>query len=198
MSSSIISHTPYRPAETLSELRQVLELQKNNLPQALSDEELEREGFVTLRYTLDQLRQMMSYCPQIIALDKDLVTGYALCLHPQLKNLVPQLEPLFRVLTELGFPASEYRVMGQVCIRKGYRGKGHFPGLYHHLMDHIKPLPLITEISVRNRRSLRAHYNLGFRKLASRQEGGIPWEVVIWEHKKTPLIAGLESFQSGD
>ena len=181
MSSSISSHSHYRPAETLSELRQVLELQKSNLPQALSPEERIKEGFVTLRYTLEQLAEMKSYCPQIIALDKDLVIGYALCLHPELKKLVPQLEGLFQALTDVGFPRADYRVMGQICIRKGYRGKGHFSALYSRLMDSIKPLPLITEISIKNERSLHAHYKLGFRKLVSRQEAGNPWEVVIWE-----------------
>ena len=171
----------YRPAKTLSELRQVLELQKNNLPEALTPVELEEEGFVTLRYTLEQLGQMKSYCPQIIAVENDLVIGYALCLHPELKNLVPKLGPLFQVLTIEGFSNADYRIMGQVCIRKGYRGKGHFSVLYQNLRDRIKPLPLITEISLKNTRSLNAHYKLGFRKLASRQEAGNPWQVVIWE-----------------
>ena len=181
MSRSIFSNTHYRPAKTLSELRQVLELQKNNLPGALTSVELEKEGFVTLRYTLEQLGQMKLYCPQVIALKEDFVIGYALCLHPELKNLVPQLGPLFQLLTIRGFPYTDYRIMGQICIRKGYRGKGHFSALYHNLRDRIKPLPLITEISLKNTRSLHAHYKLGFRQLASRHEAGNPWQVVIWE-----------------
>lgn len=181
MSASINSHTHYRPAETLSELRQVLDLQKNNLPEALTPQEREREGFVTLRYTLEQLGQMKLYCPQFIARDKDLIIGYALCLHPELKKLVPQLGPLFEVLAAEGFTTADYRIMGQICIRKEYRGQGHFAALYHRLMDSVKPLPLLTEISLNNKRSLHAHYKLGFRKLASRQQAGNPWEVVIWE-----------------
>ncbi len=181
MSSSIISHTHYRPAKTLSDLRQVLELQKNNLREALTPEERIKEGFVTLRYTLEQLAEMKSYCPQFIALEKDLVIGYALCLHPELKKLVPQLEGLFQALTDVGFPTTDYRVMGQICIRKGYKGKGHFSALYTRLMDSVKPLPLITEISIKNERSLHAHYKLGFRKMVSRLEAGNTWEVVIWE-----------------
>ena len=51
-------------------------LQKNNLPEALTPQECEREGFVTLRYTLEQLGQMKLYCPQFIARDKDLIIGY--------------------------------------------------------------------------------------------------------------------------
>ena len=176
-----MAQTHYRPAQTHSELNQVLELQKNNLPEALSPEEIENEGFVTLRYTLEQLSQMQQYCPQIIALDKDLVIGYALCLHPELRKLVPQLGPLFQVLAEQGYIAADYRIMGQICIRKGYRGKGHFSALYNRLMDCVRPVPVITEISLKNKRSLLAHHNLGFRKLALRHEAGHPWEIVIRE-----------------
>jgi hypothetical protein len=176
-----MAHVHYRPAESLFELNQVLELQKLNLPEALSAEQQEKEGFVTLRYTLDQLSLMNQHCPQIIALEKDLVIGYALCLHPGLKKLVPQLRPLFQLLADERYQRTDYRIMGQICIRKGYRGKGHFSGIYHYLIDRVRPLPLITEISLRNNRSLHAHYKLGFRKLVTRQDADNPWDVVIWE-----------------
>ena len=163
------------------EFRQILELQKENLPGALTPEQRKREGFVTLRYSLEQLLQMQRLCPQVIALENDFLIGYALCLHPDLKDLVPALQPLFQILEDRAFPPAEYRIMGQICIRKGYRGKGHFSRLYYGLRDQTKPLPLITEISQKNTRSLHAHHKLGFQRLAVRQEGGDPWEVVVWK-----------------
>ena len=171
----------YRPAETLAELEQILQLQAQNLPDALTPEQRARQGFVTLRYTAEQLMAMKDHCPQVIAMEEDLLIGYALCLHPGLQQLMPELSPLFS-LVEGKYPLKEgYRVMGQICIREGHRGLGHFPGLYHCLKQRVAPMPLITEISLLNTRSLKAHSRIGFRKLGRRMEGGQPWEVVIWE-----------------
>ena len=171
----------YRPASKLSEMEQILGLQKQNLPGALTAEQREKEGFVTLRYTVDRLVKMHKRCPQIIAMEDGLLVGYALCLHPGLKDLMPDLSPLFRLLESLSYPEDGYRIMGQICIREGYRGQGHFPGLYNHLKECTAPLPIITEISLLNKRSLQAHYRIGFSKLARRTGAGQPWEVVIWE-----------------
>ena len=171
----------YRPAANRRELEQILELQKQNLPGVLTPAQREKEGFVTLRYSIDTLLQMNEHCPQIIASENGLLIGYALCMHPALQNLMPELSPLFELLEDMSYKKDGFRIMGQVCIREGYRGQGHFAGLYEHLKDCTAPLPIITEISLLNKRSLKAHYQIGFRKLSRRASEVQPWEVVIWE-----------------
>ena len=177
----VILNTIYRPSESPEELLQILELQSENLAEVLTEEERMEEGFVTLRYSMDQLQKMQGCCPQIIALENQHVIGYALCLHPDLHKDVPDLEPLFKVLDAFPEVMGDFRIMGQICIRKGHRGKGHLLGLYNCMRKHLGRVPIITEISWSNPRSLRAHYALGFQKLTDHPGGGQQWDVVCWE-----------------
>ncbi|MCO5724494.1 GNAT family N-acetyltransferase [Robiginitalea marina] len=171
----------YRPAASPGELQAILELQGENLRDSLTPEEREREGFVTLRYTLQELAGMQAQGPQMVAFDGDRLIGYALSLTPGLRQQVPTLEPLFSVLEKTTPPLPPYRLMGQVCIRKGYRGVGHLRALYERLKERVSPDTLVTEISQENRRSLKAHGKMGFKKIAERQGEGQVWDIVLWE-----------------
>ncbi len=169
----------YRPARTDAELLRVLQIQRCNQPASLSAGEMARDGFVTLTYSLSLLRKMQAECPQIVAVAADRVIGYALCLHPGLAGEVPALAPMFEKIRISLPPETPYRVMGQICIEKGYRGQGHFRGLYETLQKQCRSMALITEVAVSNTRSLGAHTALGFEVLARREESGATWEVLI-------------------
>lgn len=169
----------YRPAVTDRELLEVLDLQRRNQPAALSAEEMEREGYVTLTHSLPLLRQMQGRGPQIVCVANGRVVGYALCLHPELAGEVPALAPMFRAIRLVRGADSEYRVMGQVCIEKKFRGQGHFRRLYRELQKCCSPLPLITEVAESNKRSLEAHRAIGFESLTRHEDGGTRWEVLI-------------------
>lgn len=171
----------YRPAATPGELKAILELQGENLRDSLSPEERDREGFVTLRYSLEQLGGMQALGPQMAAFEGGRLVGYALSVSPGLRPLVPALEPLFALLERTTPPLAPYRLVGQVCIRKGYRGKGHLGALYEGLRERVFPDSLVTEISQENRRSLMAHAKMGFKKIAQRQGEGQVWDVVLWK-----------------
>ena len=169
----------YRPALTDKELTQILELQARNLRPLLDRDTVKREGFVTLRHSLDMLQKMQAMAPQFIAFDGLQVQGYALCLHPAIQEIVPDLAPMFNCIEAALKPGSEYRVMGQVCIARDFRRQGHFRELYHALSTACSPLPLITEIASDNPRSLGAHFAVGFTELTTHQEGDTLWHVVI-------------------
>ena len=49
------------------ELEQILSLQKENSPNALSIKEMEQEGFLTVTHTLELLDSMNKVCPHFIA-----------------------------------------------------------------------------------------------------------------------------------
>jgi len=76
-----------------------------------------------------------------------------------------------------------YYVMGQICVAKAYRGQGVFDRLYAAHREHLRHRfdACVTEISVRNPRSLRAHARVGFEELERYRDAADEWVVVIWD-----------------
>ncbi len=167
------------------ELRQIIELQQNNLPSSITSVEKQKEGFVTVQHDLDILKKMNEYQAHIIAKDGDKVIGYALSMVREFKNDIAVLKPMFeKIDTQLNLNQS-YIVMGQICIDKAYRKKGIFKGLYHKMRDelHHKYDALITEVAANNTRSLQAHYAVGFSDLLVYKTDQITWHLIQWDWK---------------
>jgi GNAT superfamily N-acetyltransferase len=76
----------------------------------------------------------------------------------------------------------QFYLMGQVCIHKNYRGKGVFPLLFQqHKISYGREYDLlVTEISAKNQRSLKAHEKVGFKNIFAYSEGIDEWNVVVW------------------
>ncbi len=170
------------------ELKQILHLQKENLRQHVSEEEMKSQGFVTLHHDLNALRQMHDLAPSVIIKDKDIVVAYALTMLRECRLLTPDLEPMFALLDQLSWhnkPLNDHRfyVMGQVCIAKAYRGQGLFDALFrHHKKIYQSQFDLfITEIATRNIRSMRAHERVGFKTIHVHRDELDEWAVVGWD-----------------
>ena len=155
------------------EVRQILDLQAENLPSVLTAETMTREGFVTVRHEPSVLLRMNEVAPAIVAKAAGRVVGYALVMPRDFAAFVPILGPLFETLDVLswkGVTLREHRrwfVMGQICIAEGYRGMGIFDGLYRAMAETYRDRFdfTITEVAARNTRSLRAHARAGFETL---------------------------------
>ncbi len=175
-------------AQTDEDLLGILTLQQQNLAVQLSPEEAQEQGFVTIVHNLDVLRRMNDAAPHTIAKDGEQVVGYALATLPQFRADIPFLESLFERLDYLhwqGKPFQEvcYFIMGQVCVTKEYRGRGIFDQLYQGLRQfHAGQFEVVvTDISSRNARSLRAHERIGFEVLQEfAVDGGEIWVIVGW------------------
>ena len=126
----------YKQADQVSELNQVLALQKRNVETVISSEEARDEGFVTVHHTLELLTEMNKPHGHIIAKNESQeVIGYCLVMLKEVHLKIPVLASLIHKIDQINFkdsPLSEsnYCIMGQVCIDKVYRGKGVFHGLY--------------------------------------------------------------------
>jgi hypothetical protein len=174
--------------KTPEELRQIIALQQCNLPERLSEDERQKEGFVTVRHDLDILTRMHEKYPHAIAKDGDKVVGYALVMTKDFRDQIPVLIPMFAQIDGLVYKGKSliktpYFVMGQVCIEKAYRGKGVFRGLYHTLKEHLSPsfTLVVTEVAKRNPRSLNAHYQVGFEILSEyTSEIHEEWVIIGW------------------
>jgi len=157
----------YKLAETDKDLKQILNLQKNNLAENISNLEKSKEGFFTVKHTLALLKSMNKSFPHIIAKDNNKVIGYALSMtinfSNQIKVLKPMVEEISKIITH-----DNYIIMGQICIEKNYRGTGVFKNLYQTMKKYLKKTNvkvIITEIDIENKRSFKAHKKVGFKKL---------------------------------
>ncbi len=185
-----IQYTVVRDAR---ELEQILALQAQNLPSAISPEQAREQGFVTVRHTVEVLRRMNAVFPSVIAKDGDTLAGYCLIMLRMFAPDVPILAPLFERLATLswrGHPLRNGRwfVMGQVCVAEAYRGQGVFDGLYRHLAEVCRAHFdfVVTEVAERNVRSLRAHQRVGFETFHIYDDPttGERWHIIAWDWQK--------------
>ena len=174
------------------DLRQILALQRANLPDHISASELQQEGFVTVKHDLLLLKSLNEPYPHIIAKAGEEVIAYALVMLSGKRDAVPVLVPMFEQIEKLTFAgnrlgAEDYLVMGQICIAKAYRGQGLFTALYTHMhacLGHQFSY-VITEVSDRNKRSLKAHQKVGFQTLELYNDPfGERWHLLLWDWNK--------------
>jgi GNAT superfamily N-acetyltransferase len=179
--------------KTTADLQGVLDLQQQNQKRNVPPDVQRDQGFVTLQYTLDQMQKMHALGPSVIAKDGGRVVGYAITAMPEASAFVPELATLFSLLQTIdykGQPLSAYAhyLVGQVCVADGYRGQGIFDQMYQHHRDlYSNRFRLfITDISMRNTRSLRAHERVGFQLVHQFYEPDAQeeWGVVVWDWEK--------------
>jgi predicted GNAT family N-acyltransferase len=132
---------------------------------------------------------MNKACPHIIATIGQQVIGYALCMHPKFSDEIAVLKPMFKKIHEELGTAASFIAMGQICVQAGYRGQGIFRGLYTHMCTVLQAEfnRIITEVDVKNTRSLQAHYAVGFEKLIAYEADGHQWELIQLEFKKSSV-----------
>jgi predicted GNAT family N-acyltransferase len=165
---------------TIDELNQILELQRKNLYNNVSEVEQVQEGFVTVVHTYVILKKMNDVCPHIIAKEKNKVIGYALSMHPKFSNEIPVLKPMFEEIKKIIPKNEKYLAMGQICIDKVHRKRGVFRKLYETMKITAQSEfdSIITEVDAKNIRSLNAHYAVGFTHLKTYYSGGRDWAVI--------------------
>lgn len=180
-------------AQSEKDLRAIIALQTINLPKNISVEEAESQGFVTVVHDFDILKRMNDDAAHIIAKSSGRVVGYCLAMTKKFKDDIPVLIPMFDKMDEQSYQGKRigdyhYIVCGQVCVAKEARGQGVFDRLYHHYQEVYAPTYdlILTEIAIRNQRSIRAHYRVGFETLLRyHAPDGEAWEIVIWDWHKT-------------
>lgn len=178
----------FEVASSENDLRQILALQQVNHATTLSADDAARDGFVTVRHTLDLLTQMNAAAPQVIAKDKDAVVGYALVMLSSFESLIPVLQPMFERLSKIQHrgkmvTAYPFYVMGQICVDASYRGQGVFDGMYRkHRELYSKSYELcVTSVATRNHRSMRAHERVGFITVQTFRDATDEWNILVWD-----------------
>lgn len=181
----------YTTSNTKDELEGILKLQKENLAQGLTVDEIQSQGFVTVNHTYDVLKKMNDLEKHVIAKDDEAVIGYCLAMTKQSRFDIPVLVPMFDVFDQIVYKEKiistvHYIVVGQVCVGKAYRGRGIFDSCYAAYKEFYssKYDLAITEIASSNTRSLQAHKRVGFQEIHSYIDPtNTEWIVVIWDWK---------------
>jgi len=175
-------------ASTEQHFEQILQLQKQNLFSAISEEQQARQGFVFAEHTVRLLKMMAAHLPQVIAVSHGKVIGYNLAMSVSMRNEMPRLVPMFDEFERSqyrGKPLSAYKFMvgGQVCVDEDFRGQGLLSRLYHETRNRLPSdyQLCVTEISERNGVSLRAHQRMGFEVVSTYHDGNELWNVVVWD-----------------
>lgn len=181
----------FSQAESSHDLEDILRLQEKNLPQNLPAAKQLTDGFVTVHHNLELLTQMNNEAKSIIARCKGQLAGYCLAMPESFRNTIPVLVPMFEEMDSLRYGGEKlsgnYIVSGQVCVDEAFRGQGVFGGLYASYQEFYQTefKYLLTEISQRNQRSLKAHQRVGFETIHSYQApDGEVWDIVLWDWRQ--------------
>ena len=161
----------YNVVKSHEDLAQILSLQRQNLPSNISMKEARKEGYVTLKHDLDLLTNMNSPYPHVVAKCNGELVGYALVMLRKFSKELPILYPMFEQLQKITYKSKKldqqsYFIMGQVCIKKGFRGKGILKNMYLELRNRMKRDfdYMVTEISAKNQGQLKHIQNLVLKK----------------------------------
>lgn len=174
------------------EIDSLLELQQENLRINLDNETIDSQGYVSFQYNPTIIKRMMADEPQIIARADNQVVGYALVSTLGATRTIEAAIPMLDMIAQLNYkgkPCNEqhYYLVGQVCVKAGYRGQGILEAIYaeHRAQFAHRYDFAITEIAVDNGRSLAAHHRIGFETIHIffDELNGKEWHVVAWGFK---------------
>lgn len=173
------------------EVQAILALQAENHRDHVDAQTAASDGFTSVRHDPEVLQAMNRAHPSAVAWSGERLAGYALMMAREFRDDVPILWPMFDLLESLSWRGEalagnpRWFVMGQVCVARAFRGMGVFDGVYHQLRKVYATHYdfVVTEISQRNPRSLRAHRRVGFETLHAYPDPatGEMWEVVVWD-----------------
>ena len=181
----------YTTSNTTKDLTGIIALQKANLAQHLTLEEIKTQGFVTVHHSFEQLKRLNDHEKHIIAKDNENVVGYVLAMTKKSKFDLPVLIPLFDTFEIILYKNKimadyNYMVAGQVCIHKEYRGRGIVDNCYTAYKKKYEDKYdfVITEIAATNLRSLHAHKRIGFTEIHTyTAPDNQDWIIVLWDWK---------------
>ena len=174
------------------EIQSLLDLQKENLRTNLDEQTVENQGYVSFVYNPTIINRMRIDEPQIIARSESQVVGYALVATIGAMATIPAAVPMLDMIEQLSFRGKtckeqKYYIVGQVCVKAGFRGQGILEGIYegHREAFASRYDCAITEIATDNGRSLAAHKRIGFETIHTFFDAvnGKEWQVVAWDFK---------------
>jgi hypothetical protein len=173
-----------------SDFPRILALQKDNLIQNLSSQD-QRDGFLSIEYSHDQLERFNNELGIFIAIDNDSLSGYLIAQSMDFAPQSPLIDAMVRRFPGVQYqpiPLSGYRtfIYGPVCINRQSRGQGVLEGLFNAMLQALKEqydvgVAFVSEL---NSRSLHAHQDkLGMEIVDEFEFNGQKYWTLVFEVK---------------
>lgn len=144
-------------AAEISDIEGIISLQSAN--------QASQGGLLSGQMDKEQIREMMSDMPQIVAVIDNEVAGFLLTTSKtiQKRQNVPIVNTM--LLSYSGTP--DAYIYGPICIIKDQRGKGLAQRMFNELLKRMPSREGILFIRNDNDPSLRAHEKMGMQKVGS-------------------------------
>ena len=177
-----------RMARSERDLKGIKTLCSENHFSKLSDKELNTQGFITINYSLDELKALHEIAASVIALDNQKVVGYALVANKESLGIHHMLDDLIRFIEHttyqsISFRNSRYIVVGQLCVSKAYRRQKIAQRIYEKFQQiygndyHY----CITSVDIKNQGSIKAHLMRGFKEIQTTTYQCKSYSVILWD-----------------
>lgn len=142
---------------TLSDLPGIVKLQKAN--------QIAQGGSLSAELKPEQIQEMMSDMPQIVAIVDDEVVGFLLTTSQAVNKQrnVPVVDAMFGSYTG----SEDSYIYGPVCVSNTQRGKGLAQLMFKELLHQEPNREGILFIKSDNEASLRAHEKMGIKKVST-------------------------------
>lgn len=101
---------------------------------SISSEE-KKERFLTAQHEFDILKRKNDVCPHIIAVDKNVLIGDKLRMHPKFGEEIEMLKAMIAKIENIKMPFKTYVIMGQVYDAKADKQQGVFRKLYPKMKE---------------------------------------------------------------
>ncbi|ADV47504.1 GCN5-related N-acetyltransferase [Cellulophaga algicola DSM 14237] len=131
-----------------------------------SQNQISQGGTLSAELSRNQIKEMMTDMPQIVAYVNDIMVGFLLTTAQAVhkKRQVPIVEAMFT--SYAGLKADSY-IYGPVCVSEAHRGKGLAQLMFNELLYQVPNREGILFIKSDNVSSLRAHEKMGIKKVSS-------------------------------
>ena len=164
----------------------IVELQKRNLFQNVSETQKESGGFVSVETSSALLAEISEKLGITVAEDGLRVVGYEFPLTAEMARRIPVLVPLVDRLSKLSYGGKrlfDYKLIleGQICLADEHKGSGLAEKMHSEFVKMLSAkFDLVaTEVSSKNPRSLEFHVKkLGFDVVEEYEAEGRRWFVL--------------------
>jgi hypothetical protein len=173
---------------TFNQLKKVKNLQAKNLKSYLSSTTKFSDGFLTASYSISFLKSITKTSPSIIAEAEGEIVGYLLASTKDLmegdkflKNLIMKINR--KVYKSKQLSKFDFIIVAQLCVASTHRAQGIVKKMYtlfKNKYSSIYPFCL-TVVDLENKRSIRAHLNVGFKIIDSIKMENSEAVIIIWE-----------------
>ena len=177
-----------RIAQSEKDLIGIKTLLSENHHSNLSKKEQYSEGFITINYSLDDLKALHEIASSVIAVDNNKVVGYALAATKHSTGIHHMLDDLIQFIENTKYQSiqlkkAKYIVVGQLCVSKSYRrqkiAQNIYKGFQRNYRSHYDYC--ITSVDLKNQGSLKAHRLRGFKEIQTTHYKSNSYSVVLWD-----------------